>query len=283
MAQRKFLGTRGTAKRDNGCGLGVVTMRYLGCGEIAAHCESNIDESWDTFRPVFELIFRAIDALLLIQYAYVLPKDDSPEPTSLTIVQTLAQRWLYQSVFSFHASLSLAEQGFYTQSMSINRGLIETLVTVLYFADKPDEVHRFPKISKKVSKPITLRERFDQVIPDYYDTHYRFSSELTHPSEGSFVFKLRPKEDGELVPDLGITFDPKHCSMCLTEMVMLLAGFLKAYPVKFKPLLKWRESEHIDSVHSAGAGVLKYMHDHIQLKGEENAWHKATRPLWDWS
>ena len=67
-------------------------MRYLDCGDIAAHCQRNIDESWDTFRPVFELIYRAIDALLLIQYAYVLSKDDSPEPTSLAIVQTLAQR-----------------------------------------------------------------------------------------------------------------------------------------------------------------------------------------------
>jgi len=186
-------------------------------------------------------------------------------------------------VFSFRASLSLAEQGFYTQSMSINRGLIETLVTILYFADKPNEVHRFPEISKKVLKPIKMRERFDQVIPDYYPTHYRFSSDLTHPSRGSFAFKLRSTEDGKFVPDLGVSFNPEHCSMCLNEMVMLLAGFLKAYPIKFRPLLNWRESEHIDSVHRATADVLKYMYDHIQLKGEENAWHKTTRPLWDWS
>ena len=54
-----------------------------------------------------------------------------------------------------------------------------------------------PEISKKVSKPITMRERFDQVVPDYYATHYRFSSDLTHPSRGSFSFKLRSTEDGE--------------------------------------------------------------------------------------
>ena len=125
-------------------------MRYLDCGDIAAQCQQNIDESWGAFRPVFELIYRAIDALLLIQYAYVLPKDDSPEPALLAIVQTLAQRWLYQSVFSFHASLSLAQQGFYTQSMSINRGLVETLVTILYFADKPDEVHRSRDLEESV-------------------------------------------------------------------------------------------------------------------------------------
>ena len=258
-------------------------MRYLDCGDIAAHCQRNIEESWGTFRPVFELIYRAIDALLLIQYAYVLPKDSSPELASLAVVQTLAQRWLYQSVFSFHASLSLAEQGFYTQSMSINRGLVETLVTILYFADKPDEVHRFPEISKKVSKPITMRERFDQVVPDYYVTHYRFSSDLTHPSRGSFAFKLRSTKDGKFVPDLGVSFNPEHCSMCLNETVMLLAGFLKAYAVKFRPLLTWRESEHIDSAHKASADTIEYMYHHIQFKGEENAWHKATRPLWDWS
>jgi hypothetical protein len=61
-------------------------MRYLDSGDLSAHCQRNIDETWNTFRPVFELTYRVIDALLLIQYAYVLRKDDSPEPTSLTIV-----------------------------------------------------------------------------------------------------------------------------------------------------------------------------------------------------
>ena len=258
-------------------------MRYLDCGDIFAHCRQNVDESWSTFRPVFELIYRAIDALVLIQYAYILPTNDSTEPAPSAIVQILAQRWLYQSVFSFHACLSLAEQGFYTQSMSINRGLIETLVTILYFADKPDEIHRFPQVSRKVSKPISMRERFEQVIPGYYAVHYRFSSDLTHPSRGSFAFKLRSNEDGKLVPDMGVSFNPEHCSMCLNETVMLLAGFVRAYAIKFKPMLKWRESEHIDASQKASAETLKYMYDHIQLKGEENSWHKTTRPLWDWS
>ena len=70
--------------------------------------------------------------------------------------------------------------------------------------------------------------------------------------------------------------------MCLNETVMLLAGFLKLR-CKFSPLLKWRESEHIDSAHKASADTLEYMYHHIELKGEANAWHKATRPLWDWS
>ena len=85
---------------------------------------------------------------------------------------------------------------------------METLVTILYFANKPDEVHRLLEISKKVSKRLTMRERFDQIIPDYYATHYRFSSDLTHPNRGSFAFKLRSTEDGKLVPDLGVSFNP---------------------------------------------------------------------------
>jgi hypothetical protein len=70
--------------------------------------------------------------------------------------------------------------------------------------------------------------------------------------------------------------------MCLNETVMLLAGFLKAYVIKFKPMLKWREAEHIDAGQKASTDALKYLYDHMQLKGVENAWHKATRPLWDW-
>jgi hypothetical protein len=257
-------------------------MSYLNSAIISEHRQRNINESWETFRPLFDIAYRAIDALLLIQYAYVLPKDESAEPDPLRIVQGLGQRWLYESIFSFHASLSLAEQGFYTQSMSINRGLIETLVSIIYFTDKPDEVRRLPEFSKKVPKAITLWERFEHVVPEYYDPHYKFSSDLTHPSRGSFVFKLRPSEDGSFVPDLGISFNPEQFSMCLNEMIMLFAGFLRAYALRFKPLLKWRESEYMDLVHRATAEVLAHMYHHMELKGEENRWHRTTRPLWDW-
>ena len=258
-------------------------MRYLNSEIIREHRQRNIYESWETFRPLLEKAYRACDALLLIQYAFVLPENGSTDPDPLTIVQNLGQRWLYESIFSFHASLSLAEQGFYTESMSINRGLIKTLVSIMYFTDKPDEIHRLPGPLKKVSKPVTLRERFDYVVPGYYDPHYKFASDLTHPSRGSFVFKLRPTEDGNLVPDLGISFNEEHFGMCLNEMMMLVAGFLRAYPLRFKPLLKWRKPEHVDLVQEATGEVLTHMYRHMELKGEENTWHRTTRPLWDWS
>ncbi len=97
------------------------------------------------------------------------------------------------------------------------------------------------------------------------------------------MFKLRPTEDGKLVPDLGISFNEEHFGMCLNEMMMLVAGFLRAYPLRFKPLLKWRKPEHVDLVQEATGEVLTHMYRHIELKGEENTWHRTTRPLWDWS
>jgi hypothetical protein len=99
----------------------------------------------------------AIDALLLLQYAYRLP--DEPASTPLQRVYTLTQKWLYSSIFTFHASLALAEQGLYTQSIILNRRLMEHLVTVRYLADKPEDIDRLQMVATKVRKTLTMRDR----------------------------------------------------------------------------------------------------------------------------
>ena len=81
---------------------------------------------------------------------------------------------------------------------------------------------------------------------------------------------------------LGISFNPEWMSLCLNELAMLLAGFLKAYATKFKDVLHYRDTTDIDRVRDAISGLLKILHEHIALKGGENPWHKTTRPLWDW-
>jgi hypothetical protein len=222
----------------------------------------------------------AIDSLLIIQYAFIVP--DQPAPTPLQRVQMLAQKWLYLSIFSFHASLSLAEQGFYSQSVILNRNLMEYLVTVRYLADMPDQIDRLQMVSKKVPNAVTFRQRFDYVIPGYYEPHYKLSSEFSHPSHGSHVFKIRPDGTGGYTVDMGISFDPDLMSFCLNELTMLLAGFLKAYSTKFRSALQYRSASDIEQVRASIAALLDLLNAHIALKGGENTWHSTTRPLWDW-
>lgn len=255
-------------------------MRYLTSEDIHRHRGQVIEQSRNTFLPIYTKFDNAIDALLIIQYAFAVL--DAPS-TPLQRVQSLAQKWLYSSVFAFHASLALAEQGFYTQSVALNRGLMEHLVSLRYLAERPDDIDRLQMVSTKVRNQLTMRERFECVIPGYYDPHYKFSSEFTHPSHASHVLKIQPDGTGGYNVDLGITFNPAWMSLCLNELTMLLAGFLKAYPTKFKAFLHYRNTSSMDSIRDATAGLLEVLHAHIALKGEENTWHTTTKPLWDWS
>ena len=222
----------------------------------------------------------AIDALLLLQYALRLP--DEPASTPLQRVHTLAQKWLYSSIFTFHSSLALAEQGFYTQSIILNRNLMEHLVTVRYLADKPEDIDRLQMVATKIKNPLKIRDRFEYVISGYYDLHYKFSSEFSHPSHGSHVLKIQPDGAGGYNVDLGITFNVEWMSLCLNELTMLLAGFLKAYATKFKDVLRYRNISDIDRTRDATKELLEILYSHIALKGGKNTWHKTTRPLWDW-
>ncbi len=255
-------------------------MRQLRSADIHNHREQVAEQSCASFGPFYGKFNAAIDALLIIQYAFALP--DTPASTDLQRVQSLAQKWLYSSIFTFHASLALAEQGFYSQSVSLNRGLMEHLVTVRYLTDKPMDIDRLQRVSTKVGKPLTIRARFDYVVPGYYDPHYGFSSEFSHPGHGSHILKIQPNGAGGYNVDLGINFNPESMSLCLNELAMLLAGFLKAYATKFKDVLHYRNTADIDRVRDATFGLLKILNEHIALKGGENSWHKTTRPLWDW-
>jgi hypothetical protein len=120
------------------------------------------------------------------------------------------------------------------------------------------------------------------VIPGYYDPNYKFSSEFSHPSHGSHVLKIQPDGAGGYNVDMGITFNAEWMSLCLNELAMLLAGFLKAYPTKFKDVLHYRNTSDMDRIRDATAKLLELLYAHIALKGGENIWHKTTRPLWDW-
>jgi|GEM_PF-2858321 len=255
-------------------------MRYLNSADIRLQQEKVAEQSRESFKAGYNKFNAAIDALLIIQYSFSLPK--SSPSTPLQRVHNLATKWLYLSIFGFQASLSLAEQGFYMQSIGVNRNLMESLVSAYYLIDKPEDIDRIPMVSNKVKRALTMRERFDHVIPGYYDLHYKFSSEFAHPSHGSHVTKMQPDGQGGYNVDLGASFDLDWMSLCLNEIFMLLGGFLKAYSVKYKAVLHYRDSADIDQIGDAIKGILEILYGHIALKGLENSWHTTTRPLWDW-
>jgi hypothetical protein len=186
---------------------------------------------------------------------------------------------LFTSIFAFTASLDLIEHGFYTQSIVVNRGLMETLVTLIYLTAAPTEIHRIPRAATKSRNPISFRERFEKIIPGYYETHYKLSSEFVHPGFASHILKMTQQPDGTAAPERGVVFNERSMSMCMNELSILLAGFLRAFTENFRDQLKFREAQHEETVRQARRVLAELIDSHIRFVGE-NDWHRLTRPLW---
>lgn len=197
-------------------------MRYLNSADLYRQQDAVVLQSRASFPPMYDKFDAGIDALLIVQHSFVFP-DHSPAMPVERVCGSVA-KWLYTSIFNFHASLSLAEQGFYQESVILNRRLLESLVRVCYLADKPDDVDRLPRVSKKIKNQLTIRECFEHVIPGYYEPHYKWSSEFVHPGLAAHIFKIPPDGAGGSNPDMGIVFKADLMSLCLNELAMLLAA-----------------------------------------------------------
>ena len=157
---------------------------------------------------------------------------------------------------------------------------METLVTIIYLAAAPAEIHRISRAATKIRNPISFRERFDKIIPGYYETHYKLSSEFVHPGFASHILKVAQQSDGTAAPERGVVFNERSMSMCMNELSVLLAGLLRVFLEKFSGQLKFREARHEDSARQARRALAELIDSHIRFVGE-NDWHRFTRPLWD--
>lgn len=253
-------------------------MRFLDSEIINAQRSQVRDETHEKFGRFYSSLCQGVDAVILIAYAFDLPDSAPIEPAER--VRVYAQRVLYSSIFAVLASLDLIEHGFYTQSISLNRGLMESVVTLIYLADSPAELDRLTRMSVKVKNSLKLRDRFERVIPGYWDSYYKLSSEFTHPGQAAHVLKIRRKSDGTELADAGLVFNEDSMSMCMNELSVLLAGFLRALMEKFRSQLKFRKPAHESVVRNARIALADIIDSHIRLKGA-NDWHRCTRPLWD--
>jgi hypothetical protein len=254
-------------------------MSYLSSEYVNNVQRSRVrDETHAKFGRFYDELCGGVDALIFISYAFDLPASLPTSPEEK--VGSYTQHCLYTSIFAFLASLDLIEHGFYSQSIVVNRGLMETLVTVICLADSPADIDRLPRASIKVQNPLRFRERFERTIPGYYDTHYRLSSEFVHPGHASHILKVIRRADGTSAPETGIVFNEQSMSMCMNELSILLAGFLRVFVEKFRGQLNFRLPIHEGLVREARVALAKIIDSHVQFKGE-NEWHRLTRPLWD--
>jgi len=177
------------------------------------------------------------------------------------------------------ASIHLAEVGFYVESYSLNRSLIETLVQVIYLAKHPEEIEKLPSIVEGKPRKLKFRTMFEEIAPGYYDTQYSLASEWAHPGWGSNAFKVTRDDAGDGTVDQGVVYKQDRFTHTFNELVMISLGFLRELTTLF-PKTDWKD-ETLQTWQQAVDSMQEIIDMHIALKGGENNWHRLSRPIWN--
>lgn len=221
---------------------------------------------------------------LLIRLYYRFPKIENVESPEGGYLSQLGY-WFYMTTFSFRAAFLLMENGYYLEANTICRSLIETYVKMRYFAVHQDALKTFerPSVNSKKRPSITFKTMFDEVLPGYYDAHYRWMlSHMAHGGAGSMLFKADisggPKN---IKADQGVVFSEKWASFIMNNLTCFIFGYLRLYKHQFAD--DWDEMDKNILAEFQRLEVIleKAFNEHIKLKGGENEWHKTSRPIWD--
>jgi hypothetical protein len=248
-------------------------MRHLRYSDIVQQ-EQLVTQTTRTRLPGFYEAFEGgIDRLLCLQQG--LHRNTAVPTSPREIFESSAALWFFTVVFSFTGSVTLIENGYYAESIVLNRTITESLVQIRYFSIYPEEMKRLPSITG-TSRKIQVKEMYEKIAPGFYDIWYKFSSEFTHAGKSAHVLKVtRDPASGVAYGDPGIVYKEDWCSMCFNEALMLLLGYLRAFPITF-PNVDTMGGEFKESEQNLEA----LLNSHIQLKGGENDWHTLSKPFW---
>jgi hypothetical protein len=254
-------------------------MKYLRYSDIRRQQNEVSAYTRDRLPGFFRAFEEGIDALLTLQQNY--PAGNSVPVTPDERFRSSATLWFFSSIFSFSSSVALVENGYYAESVIVNRTITEILIQLRYFSILPEEMIKLPSLSGNRRRLVQLKTMYERIAPGFYDIWYKFSSEFAHAGVGAHIFKItRDPVSGVAVGDPGVVFKEDWCGACFNEVLMLLLGFIRAYGVAFPdartslPSLILTEWKRIENV------LEDFVNQHIALKGGANEWHSLSRPLW---
>lgn len=118
--------------------------RYMNFSDIRQQQFQVAQQTNEEMPGLFEIIDLGLSAIIGILYE---TSKDFDVNTDSGKVQSAAWLWIYKSVFTMSASLQNAEFGFYSESLSLNRSVTETLVQIIYLRRLPNEIKKLPSLS----------------------------------------------------------------------------------------------------------------------------------------
>lgn len=218
---------------------------------------------------------------LLIHLIYSIPSRPIEETPGYQYF-SYVHAWFYMAVFTLRACVLLLSRGYYFEASLLNRNLIEVLVKIRYFSNHKEDLGKFENIDalKRGYPKMNFRQMFDEVLPGYYQ-EYRMSSHMAHGGIGARLMKIKYHSATSADADTGVFYNEWRAGHTVNVFVVYFLGYIRFYKKLFPEVVTKLPSDVRDKLAEIEAWYERNIQQHIKLKGGENSWHRAVRPIWD--
>jgi hypothetical protein len=138
--------------------------------------------------------------------------------------------------YALRASWMLIRVGYYAESVTIVRQVLESFVQIRYFMDRPNELKGHITAQGNRGR-VQFKTMFERFSPGFYQEYYgRALSSISHVGIGFSVLsgmELLDDGSGLIAAPAGCKFNGKHASFSINHGLLLIAGFLNAFPAWF--------------------------------------------------
>jgi len=186
------------------------------------------------------------------------------------------------SPYTFRACVLLLSRGYYFEASLLNRNLIEVLVKMRYFLNHKEELKKCENVEllKAGKTKMNFKKMFDEVFPGFY-REYRMSSHIAHGGIGARLMKIKYNTPTDIKADTGVVYNEWRATSIVNTFVVYFLGYLRFYKKLFPDVTDELSPDIKQNLIDVDGWFEKCIQEHIQLKGGENEWHQAVKPIWN--
>ena len=245
----------------------------MSIGYLLTTEDSVVEQTLDCYGELQEDLTTLID--LFFKLSHFLNENVEIESVDNNF-QVLAYSTYLQLPYTLKAIHDLWIKGYYLESLTLLRHIVEGFVKLRYFKNHKNEI--LNHINGK--NRIRFKTMFDEVAPEYYNFHYgKMLSDFAHGGIKAYMLRVEYYSQTEGRVKAGCEFDSKVSGMVIFQTLTFCFGYLNYIDVFF-PTINSRFNEDISNERIL---ILKRLEDKMSGKRDteeqQRGWENVILPF----
>ncbi len=190
--------------------------------------------------------------------------------------QVLAYSTYLQLPYTLKTIHDLWLKGYYLESLTILRHIIEGFVKLRYFANHRDEIPKHINGERR----IPFRKMFDEAAPGYYIFHYgKMLSDFAHGGFKAYLLRVEYYSQTEGRVKTGCEFDAKVSGIVIFQTITFCFAFLNYLDVFFPTILSRLNGDICKERDTILSNLKLKMSGNRGTKEQQKEWESVILPF----